>query len=96
LALASGGSVLEPAGTGFIRHGGSFSQLLPEATPTAPPLPKPCQTIPQRAAFVTAKHMQKVSDSFSVIFIKVILQKGSVKNVQSVCSAIHTFMYSQK
>jgi len=44
LALASGGSVLEPAGTGFIRHGGSFSQLLTEATPIAPPLPKPCHT----------------------------------------------------
>jgi len=31
LALASGGSVLERAGTGCIRHGGSFSQLLTEA-----------------------------------------------------------------
>jgi len=36
LALASGGSILELAGTGFIRHGGSFSQLLTEATPVAP------------------------------------------------------------
>jgi len=41
LALASGRCILEPAGTGFIRHGGSFSQLLTEATPTAPLLPKP-------------------------------------------------------
>jgi len=41
-ALGSGRSVLEPAGTGFIRHGGSFSQLLTESTPTAPLLPKPC------------------------------------------------------
>jgi len=46
LALASGGSVLEPAGTGFIRHGGSFSQLLTEATPIAPRLPKPCHANP--------------------------------------------------
>ena len=29
---------------GFIRHGGSFSQLLTEGTPIAPPLPKPCHT----------------------------------------------------
>jgi len=42
LALASSGSVLELAGTGFIRHGRSVSQLLTEATPIAPPLPKPC------------------------------------------------------
>jgi len=34
--LASGGSVLEPAGTGSIRHGGSFWQLLTEAVPVAP------------------------------------------------------------
>ena len=46
LALARGGSILEPAGTGFIRHGGSFLQLLIEATPIAPPLPKPCHTNP--------------------------------------------------
>jgi len=46
LALASGGSILEPAGTGFIRYGGSFSQLLTEATPIAPPLPKPCHANP--------------------------------------------------
>jgi len=32
LALASSGSVLEVAGTSLIRHGGSFSQLLTEAT----------------------------------------------------------------
>ena len=30
LALASSGSILEPAGTGSIRHRGSFSQLLTE------------------------------------------------------------------
>jgi len=48
LALASGGSVLEPAGTGFIRHEGSFSQLLTEATFIAPPLPKPCHVNPQQ------------------------------------------------
>jgi len=42
LTLPSGGSVLESAGTGFIRHGGSFSQLLTEATPIAPLLQKPC------------------------------------------------------
>jgi len=45
LALASGGSILELAGTGFIRHGGSFSQLLTEATPIAHPATKtlPCK-----------------------------------------------------
>jgi len=46
LALASGGSVLEPAGTGFTRHGGSFLQLLTEVTPIAPLLPKPCHANP--------------------------------------------------
>ena len=35
-ASASGGSVLDPAGTGSVRHGGSFWQLLTEATPVAP------------------------------------------------------------
>jgi len=46
LALASSRSVLEPADTGFIRHGGSFSQLLTAATPIAPLLSKPCHTNP--------------------------------------------------
>jgi len=36
LALASSGSVLELAGTGSVRHGGSFWQLLTEATFIAP------------------------------------------------------------
>jgi len=45
-ALASGRSVFEPAGTGFIRHRGSFWQLLTEATPIGPPLPKPCHANP--------------------------------------------------
>jgi len=35
LAFASGRSVLEPASTGLIRCGGSFHQLLTEATPRA-------------------------------------------------------------
>jgi len=35
-ALASGGSVLESAGIGSIRHGGSCWHLLTEATPVAP------------------------------------------------------------
>jgi len=35
-ALASSGSVLDPAGIGSIRHRGSFQQLLTAATPTAP------------------------------------------------------------
>jgi len=46
IALASGGSVSEPAGIGFIRHGGSFSQLLTETTPVGPRLPKPCHANP--------------------------------------------------
>lgn len=36
LALASGGSILEPADIGSIRHRGSFQQLLAEATPVDP------------------------------------------------------------
>jgi len=39
LPSATSGSVLQPANTGLIRHGGSFSQLLTEATPIAPLLP---------------------------------------------------------
>jgi len=46
LALASTRSILEPAGTGSTRHGGSFSQLLTEATPIAPLLPKPRHSNP--------------------------------------------------
>jgi len=41
-ALPSDRSLLEPAGTGSIGHRGSFQQLLTEATPVAPLLPKPC------------------------------------------------------
>lgn len=40
-ALARSWSVLEPDGIGFARHGGIFWQLLTEATPVAPLLPKP-------------------------------------------------------
>jgi len=46
LALGSGRSVLEPAGTGFIKHRASFWQLLTEATAIAPLLPKPCRANP--------------------------------------------------
>jgi len=46
LALASGGSVMELAGTGSVRHEGRFWQLLTEATPVATLLPKPCHTTP--------------------------------------------------
>jgi len=45
LVLASSGSVLEPAGIGSIRYGESFSQLLTEATPVAPPTTK---TLPRK------------------------------------------------
>ena len=45
-ALASNRSVLEPAGIDFIGHRGSFQQLLTEATPVAPQLPRPCQANP--------------------------------------------------
>jgi len=38
--------ILEPAGTGFVRHRGSFWQLLTVATPAAPPPPKPCHANP--------------------------------------------------
>ncbi|KAK4827986.1 hypothetical protein QYF61_022688 [Mycteria americana] len=42
-ALASSRSILELAGTGSVKHGGSFRHLLTEATPAAPPpLQKPC------------------------------------------------------
>jgi len=40
LGLGSGGSILEPASTDFVRHGGNFLQLLTEATPIAPLLQK--------------------------------------------------------
>jgi len=43
LALASSGSVFEPAGIGSIRHGGSFLQLLTEATPVSPSATKTLQ-----------------------------------------------------
>jgi len=46
LALASGGSVLEPADTGSVRHRGSFQQFLAKATLAPTPLPKPCHTNP--------------------------------------------------
>ena len=45
-ALASRRSILDPAGIGSIRHGGSFWHLLTEATLAAPPLPKPCHANP--------------------------------------------------
>jgi len=45
-ASVSSGSILELADIGSIRHGGSFWQLLTEATPVALPLPKPCHTNP--------------------------------------------------
>ncbi|KAM9647659.1 uncharacterized protein ACIBXB_011011 [Morphnus guianensis] len=46
-ALASSGSVSEPAGMGSLKHRGSFQQLLTEAAPVTPaPLPKPCHTKP--------------------------------------------------
>jgi len=41
-ALANSGSLMEPAGISFIRHRGSFQQLLAESTPVNSPLPKPC------------------------------------------------------
>ena len=52
LALASSRSILEPGGTGSIRHRGSFSQLVTEATPIAPLLPKSCHTNPQHHAII--------------------------------------------
>jgi len=45
-ALASRGSVLEPAGIASIGHRGSFWQLLTEATPVAPTPQKPCHANP--------------------------------------------------
>jgi len=48
LALASGGSFLEPAGIFCIGHNRSFWQLFVEATTVAPVLPKPCHTSPLR------------------------------------------------
>jgi len=48
-ALASSGSVLEPAGIGFIRHGRSFLLLLTEATPIHIQLSKPCHEDPQHS-----------------------------------------------
>ena len=73
LALVSSRSVLEPAGAGFIRHRGSFSQLLTEATSIAPPLPKPCHTNPKQGCgawvkktiFILAIHRQKEKHNYA-------------------------------
>ena len=45
LLLGSGRSILEPPGTGSVRHGGSFLQLLIESIPIAPPTTRtlPCK-----------------------------------------------------
>ncbi|KAM9591178.1 uncharacterized protein ACIBXB_006075 [Morphnus guianensis] len=40
LALAGGGSVLEPVGIGSVGHGGNFQQLFTEATPVTAPATK--------------------------------------------------------
>jgi len=73
-ALASGESVLEPAGTGSIRQGGSFWQLLTETTPVAPPLPKPCHANPQhRYSGLRAHHrLSKFPNDFSAILAHII------------------------
>jgi len=52
LALASGGSILEPAGIGSVGHRGSFQQLLTEAITVAPLLPKPCHSNPIQAVIL--------------------------------------------
>jgi len=48
LALARSRSILEPAGISCIRHGGSFWQLLTEATHVDPSLRKSCHANPQQ------------------------------------------------
>ena len=45
-ALATGGSILGPAGTGSVQHRGSFWCLLTEATPAVSPLPNRCHINP--------------------------------------------------
>ena len=47
-ALPSGGSVLEPTGTGSVRHGGSFWHLFIADTPAAPPATKTLLREPNR------------------------------------------------
>jgi len=51
LALASGGSVLEPAGVGSSGLRESFWQLLTEATPVAPLLPTPWHVNPVHPSY---------------------------------------------
>jgi len=46
LLREGGGSVVELAGVGSVGHRGRFWQLLTEATPVAPLLPKPCHSNP--------------------------------------------------
>jgi len=75
LALASGRSILEPAGTGFMKHGGSFLQFLTEASSIAPPSTKtlPCKpvTLPPSSFFwgpclpLQAYYLQNIIDSES-------------------------------
>jgi len=55
-ALASGGSVVESAGIGSVGRGGSFWQLLTEATPIAPLLPKPCHANPIREVILLVRN----------------------------------------
>ena len=67
LALARGGSILEPAGIGSVRHRGSFWQLLTEATPVATPLPKPCHANPTHLGRHRAIHLEIFWRDFKLI-----------------------------
>ena len=58
LALASGGSVLEPVGVGSIGHRGNLRQLLTEATPVAHPTTK---TLPCKLNTVSRSFSQKIA-----------------------------------
>ncbi|KAM9599800.1 uncharacterized protein ACIBXB_003644 [Morphnus guianensis] len=55
LALAGGGSVLEPAGIGSVGHRGSFQQLLTEATPVTPPPPPRDQNLATQTQYTHSR-----------------------------------------
>jgi len=74
VALASGGSVLEPTGIDSIGHRRSSQQLLTEATHAAPPaiktLPRKPDTAPQQQGFTSSGsvtlYLQMIAYSFQI------------------------------
>ncbi|KAJ7413977.1 hypothetical protein WISP_87061 [Willisornis vidua] len=69
LALASSGSIKEPAGTDSVGHGGIFWQFLTQATPVAPPTKLAMQTQYTLLRFTSEysylfRHMARIDSRF--------------------------------